>query len=64
MPVDDFSAKLSELNLANWSVLSGDTEAVAAEATQLEEGTKYWLTLIIWALIFLAIEVLLIKFWR
>jgi hypothetical protein len=64
MSVDDFSAKLSELNLANWSVLSGDTEAVAAEATQLEEGTKYWLTLIIWALTFLAIEVLLIKFWR
>jgi len=64
MPVEDFTAKLSELNLSNWSVLTGDTESVGAEATMLEEGTKYWLTLIIWALIFLAIEVLLIKFWR
>jgi hypothetical protein len=64
MPVSDFTAKLNELNLSNWSVLSGDMESIGAEATQLEEGTKYWLTLIIWALIFLAIEVLLIKFWR
>jgi hypothetical protein len=64
MAVEDFTARLNELNLSNWSVLTGDTESVGAEATQLEEGTKYWLTLIIWALIFLAIEVLLIKFWR
>jgi len=56
--------QLKQRNFTNWSVLEGDTEAVGAGATTIEKGQKFWLSLIVWALIFLAIEILLIKFWR
>lgn len=62
--VDAFGEKLQELQFANWSMLEGDGETVASQASRIEDGKKYWLTLIMWALIFLAIEILLIKFWR
>lgn len=62
--VDDFMGQLKEKGFYNWSVLEGDTEAVGAGATTIENGQKFWLSLIVWALIFLAIEILLIKFWR
>jgi Aerotolerance regulator N-terminal len=64
LSVDAFEEQLQTKQFNNWSVLEGDTEAVAAGATLLEDGQKYWLSLIVWALIFLAIEILLIKFWR
>jgi hypothetical protein len=62
--VDDFSQKLSDLNFTNWSVLQADMETIAADAAAIDQSHTYWLSLIIWALIFLAIEILLIKFWR
>ncbi len=46
------------------SVLQADIETMASFADELENGKKYWLTMIIWALILLAIEILLIKYWR
>jgi hypothetical protein len=64
LPVTTFEEQLNERQLTNWSVLEGDTERVSAGASTIEEGKKYWLSLIVWALIFLAVEVLLIKFWR
>jgi len=64
IPVTTFEEQLNERQLTNWSVLVGDTERLAAGASTIEEGKKYWLSLIVWALIFLAVEVLLIKFWR
>jgi len=64
MSIDAFENALKEKSLTNWSVLEGDTEAVSAGATSIENGQKFWLSLIVWALIFLAIEILLIKFWR
>jgi hypothetical protein len=64
MAVDDFAEQLNEQQFSNWSVLEGDLETVSAGAATLENGHKYWLSLVVWALIFLAIEILLIKFWR
>lgn len=64
MAVEAFMDQLKQRNFTNWSVLEGDTEAVGAGATTIEKGQKFWLSLIVWALIFLAIEILLIKFWR
>jgi hypothetical protein len=53
-----------EKQWGNWAVLNDSVESIAGNTTNLSEGKKYWLTMIICALIFLAIEVLLIKFWR
>jgi hypothetical protein len=64
LAIDAFKEKLSELRFANWSVLEGDLESVSAGASAIDDSHKYWLSLIVWALIFLAIEILLIKFWR
>lgn len=49
---------------SNWSVLDGSLDTIARSATEMESGKKYWYSMIVWALIFLAIEILLIKFWR
>ncbi|MFN9801141.1 MAG: hypothetical protein ACK54P_14080, partial [Bacteroidota bacterium] len=58
---------VSSLRSAGWlnaSVITGDIQTIGAQATELEEGRTYWWTMVIWALIFLAAEVLLIKYWR
>jgi hypothetical protein len=62
--IEEFEQKISDQNLTNWSVLETDLESIGAEANAIDGSHKYWLSLIIWALIFLAIEILLIKFWR
>ena len=64
LAIDDFKEKLIEQRFSNWSVLEGDLETVSAGAGSIDESHKYWLSLLVWALIFLAIEILLIKFWR
>jgi hypothetical protein len=45
-------------------VLDLDGEHLAAQADNLADGEIYWMRMIILALIFLAIEILLIKFWK
>jgi hypothetical protein len=56
--------QLEAYGLSNWGVLNGGMESIAAGTDGFNEGKKMWFTLVVWALIFLAIEVLLIKFWR
>jgi hypothetical protein len=62
--LEELESKIQTAGLDNWNVLSQSVEHIAAGAVELSEGKKYWYTLIVLALIFLAIEVLLIKFWR
>ncbi len=62
--IDAFRSQLENAQLSNWSILTQSMESIAAGTSELNEGKKYWWTLIVMALIFLAIEVLLIKFWR
>jgi hypothetical protein len=64
LAIEGLKEKTSELGFANWSVLEGDIESVSAGASAIDDSHKFWLSLIVWALIFLAIEILLIKFWR
>jgi hypothetical protein len=64
MAVDLFKEKIADKQFGNWSVLDGDMESVSAGASAIDDTHKYWLSLIVWSLIFLAIEILLIKFWR
>ncbi|MFM7727243.1 MAG: hypothetical protein ACKO7B_11110, partial [Flavobacteriales bacterium] len=47
MAVDDFMNRLKERNFTNWSILEGDTEAIGAAATTIENGQKFWLSLIV-----------------
>ncbi len=55
---------IDELGWSNWSVLDGTVESIAASADELKDGKKYWFSLIVAALVFLGVEILLIKFWR
>jgi len=64
LSVDEAKEQISSNGWSNWSVLSGDVESIAASADEIKDGKKYWFTMIVWALILLAIEILLIKFWR
>ncbi len=61
---EEFQSQVSQLGLSNWSVLDQSVESIAAGATELNDGKKFWWSLIVAALVFLALEVLLIKFWR
>jgi hypothetical protein len=62
--VADILALAQQQGWTNWSALEGEAESISKEATELENGKKYWYTMIVWTLILLAVEVLLIKFWR
>jgi len=64
LAINAFRDKITERQFSNWSILEGDTETVSAGAEAIDDSHKFWLSLIVWALIFLAIEILLIKFWR
>jgi hypothetical protein len=58
---------LTVLEQSGWktaALITGDLQTIGSQAAELEEGRKYWWTMIIWALIFLAAEILLIKYWR
>jgi hypothetical protein len=62
--VNEVAEKLQEKGVQNWLVLDLDGEHLAAQADTLADGEIYWMRMIILALIFLAIEILLIKFWK
>jgi hypothetical protein len=62
--VSEVAEKLQEKGVQNWLVLDLDGEHLAAQADNLADGEIYWMRMIILALIFLAIEILLIKFWK
>jgi hypothetical protein len=64
LSTDDVNRKLEAAGLKNVELVSSDIESVGQLAGEINEGKKYWYAMIIWGLIFLAIEVLLIKFWR
>jgi hypothetical protein len=64
LSADLVAEQLEESGFFNWTLLNGDMESIAAGAGELNDGKRMWLTMIVWALIFLAVEVLLIKFWR
>jgi hypothetical protein len=64
LSIDDVSSKIEAAGLKNVELVSSDIESVGQLAGEINEGKKYWYAMIIWGLIFLAIEVLLIKFWR
>jgi hypothetical protein len=62
---DDFNAALDSSGKSSWGIMQGDSDSIAASLQNIQaNGSSMWYMLIIWSLIFLAIEVLLLKFWR
>lgn len=64
LSVDEMRNEIKEVGLANWNILDSSLEKIAVGVDELSHGKKYWWSLIVLALIFLAAEVLLIKFWK
>jgi hypothetical protein len=62
--VSEITELLTQSGLTNWMVLDMEAEHLAGSAETLADGRTYWYSLIVFALIFLAIEILLIKFWK
>ena len=58
-----FREALDAANLGAFSILDGDLETLRKQVAELDSGFQMWYSFIILALIFLAIEILLIKFW-
>ena len=62
------TAELRELleknNLTNFSVLEKNAQSLKQSLTEIEQGKKLWKFCIIFALLFLGIEVLLLRFMR
>jgi hypothetical protein len=62
--VAEMTEQLQKSGLTNWMVLDMEAEHLGGSAETLADGRTYWYSLIVFALIFLAIEILLIKFWK
>lgn len=61
---DELNEQLLAKGFSNWSILENSSESIGASTSQIAQGKRYWLSMIVWALIFLAIEILLIKYWK
>lgn len=61
---DALRATLDAAGLPQISVLNAGLETLQKQVNSLDAGFQLWYSFIILALIFLALEVLLIKFWR
>lgn len=64
LAIEKINEEIQTASLFNFAVVEGSTESIGKLATEKTEESTYWYGLIVCALIFLAIEVLLIKFWR
>lgn len=62
--LSEISDLLSKINNPKMSLLDTDTDKLTHTLTQLEEGTRLWKYFIIFALIFLAAEILLLRFYN
>jgi len=62
--LDELKAKLSAKNLTNFNVLEAGAQSLKQSLTELEQGKKLWKVCIILALLFLAMEVLLLRFMK
>ncbi len=62
--VSELEEIVSKSSHPNLSILNEDTTTLSHTLNQLEEGTRLWKIFVILALIFLAIEVLLLRFYK
>lgn len=62
--VGEVKSLLATAGFNNATIITTGLESLQQHVGELDEGKKVWLSLIIFALIFIAAEILLIKFWR
>ncbi len=62
--IDELKEKITETNLMNMAVLELDTTNITESLMELEQGKKLWKLCLILALLFLAVEVLLLRFMK
>lgn len=55
---------IEENNLTSFGIVLGESEQLIQQIEELDEGKKLWKILIFLALLFIVIEVLLMKFWK
>jgi Aerotolerance regulator N-terminal len=61
---DALEAQISAPGFANYSLLSINNQSIGTALKELNQGIKYWKAFILLALLFLALEVILIRFWK
>lgn len=61
---DELEKEAEKAGLEGYSVLQSDVRDIGTQLKQLSQGTKLWKLFIILALVFLAIEVLLLRLWK
>jgi hypothetical protein len=64
LTADQISEALGKYRLTNFEMMNAEKAEIVNHFSQLSEGIRLWKYCIILALLFLAIEVLLLKFWR
>ena len=63
--IADFTAQMDSATSGNWKMMEGSSEAVVTSLQNVRsDSSSLWYILIVWSLIFLAAEVLLLKYWR
>ena len=62
--VTEAKSLLANAGIENSTIITTGLENLQQHVGELDEGKKLWYTLILFALIFIAIEILLVKFWR
>jgi hypothetical protein len=61
---DELSQKINALNYLNFNIIKNTEQNLTASLTELEQGKKLWKLCLILALLFLAAEVLLLRFMK
>jgi len=60
----DLKQEINRLGLKSASVISGESDEIRTSIKEVNEGKTLWKSFVIMALLFLGIEIMLIKFWK
>lgn len=64
LSTEELESQLSKAEYSNFSLLSGTVKAFSDSLRELNQGKRYWKWCIVLALLFLAVEGALIRFWK
>lgn len=61
---DEINNFIDKNNLKNTMLIEGKAKSITAVVTELSQGEKLWKTFVLLALLFLASEIVLLRFWK
>ena len=61
---DEINSFIDKNNLKNTMLIEGKAKSLSAVVTELNQGKKLWKTFVLLALLFLASEIVLLRFWK